>query len=463
MAGSRAHVVILPSAGMGHLSPFLHLASLLSSRGMQVTFITTLPTVTAAESDRLNSFFSSNPDIRSLPFHPIPAHTDKVSNPFTLQTESIRHSSALLRTLLADSGHISAFISDIAVAFCTTDIASSLSIPNYILFASSATMLALVACFPAISEVATSSAAADFTITGVGTFPGYCLDPALRDPNNLFVTHFMDNARSLLKADGILINTLYEMEAASIEALNNGAVVAGFPSVFPIGPLAVGAEAEPEEGSGRDHLQEWLDQQHEKSVVYVSFGSRNALSSDQVLELAAGLDGSGCRFLWVVKAKDVDRDEDEQAGRVLEELLPGGFLKKVKERGLVVNRWVQQEAVLAHPAVGGFVNHCGWNSVMEAVWHGVPIFSWPLTADQMLNATVVEKSGGGVWERSWRGGDGSVLVKGEEIGRRLKEWMGDARLREKARYVKAKARSAVGSRGSSERALVEVMKGWTFT
>ncbi|XP_031491535.1 UDP-glycosyltransferase 708G1-like [Nymphaea colorata] len=458
MAGNGgAHVVILPSAGMGHLSPFIHLASVLSNHGICVTFITTLPTVTAAESDRLNSFLSSNPHIRPLPFHPTPVSTDKVSNPFTIQTESIRHSPALLRSLLADAGPFSAFISDIAVASCTTDIAASLSIPNYILFTSSATMLALVACFPATAEIATSSAAADFTITGVGPFPGYCLDPALRDPNNLFVTHFMDNGRALSKAAGILINTLYEMEDASIKALNDGAVVAGFPSVFSIGPLVFDGEAMPEEG-GHDQVLEWLDQQQERSVAYVSFGSRNALSSNQILELAAGLERSGCRFLWVVKTKDVDIDED--GGAVLEELLPGGFLERVKGRGMVVNRWVRQEAVLAHPAVGGFVNHCGWNSVTEAVWHGVPIFAWPLTADQMMNATVVEKSGGGVWERSWRGGEG-LVVKGEEIGKRLKEWMEDVRLRDKAGEIKQKARRAVGSGGSSEIALMEVMKRWT--
>lgn len=54
----------------------------------------------------------------------------------------------------------------------------------------------------------------------------------------------------------------------------------------------------------------------------------------------------------MVKTKrcgQADREEDERAGVGVEELLPGGFLEKVKERGLVMNKWVQQETVLAHP------------------------------------------------------------------------------------------------------------------
>ncbi|VAH51951.1 unnamed protein product [Triticum turgidum subsp. durum] len=47
--------------------------------------------------------------------------------------------------------------------------------------------------------------------------------------------------------------------------------------------------------------------------------------------------------------------------------------------------WVPQQAVLAHGAVGGFVTHCGWNSVLEAVMAGVPMLAWPLYTEQHTN------------------------------------------------------------------------------
>jgi len=41
--------------------------------------------------------------------------------------------------------------------------------------------------------------------------------------------------------------------------------------------------------------------------------------------------------------------------------------------------------ILAHHTVGGFVTHCGWNSVLEAVFAGVPLLTWPLRMEHYLN------------------------------------------------------------------------------
>ena len=61
---------------------------------------------------------------------------------------------------------------------------------------------------------------------------------------------------------------------------------------------------------------------------------------------------------------------------------------EVGEDGLVVP-WCPQEAVLNHPAVGLFVTHCGWNSILESVVAGVPVLGCPVLSEQTTNCRQV--------------------------------------------------------------------------
>ncbi|RXI02127.1 hypothetical protein DVH24_026657 [Malus domestica] len=63
-----------------------------------------------------------------------------------------------------------------------------------------------------------------------------------------------------------------------------------------------------------------------------------------------------------------------------------------KERGLIVE-WAPQEEVLAHKAVGGFLTQCGWNSILEGIWAGVPMLCWPRLAEQLVTSRWI----GEVW------------------------------------------------------------------
>ncbi|WP_411026271.1 hypothetical protein, partial [Salmonella sp. s58078] len=64
----RPHIALLPSAGTGHLNPFLRLSAKLAARGCHVTVITPIPTFTAAESEHMDEFFSTYPNISRLKF-----------------------------------------------------------------------------------------------------------------------------------------------------------------------------------------------------------------------------------------------------------------------------------------------------------------------------------------------------------------------------------------------------------
>mmetsp|Transcript_33329 Transcript_33329/g.83962 ORF Transcript_33329/g.83962 Transcript_33329/m.83962 type:complete len:233 (+) Transcript_33329:119-817(+) len=48
--------------------------------------------------------------------------------------------------------------------------------------------------------------------------------------------------------------------------------------------------------------------------------------------------------------------------------------------------WVDQNAVLAHPALGLFLTHGGHNSVSEAAFHGVPMLAVAIFGDQWDSA-----------------------------------------------------------------------------
>ncbi|KAK9088846.1 hypothetical protein Scep_027928 [Stephania cephalantha] len=64
-------------------------------------------------------------------------------------------------------------------------------------------------------------------------------------------------------------------------------------------------------------MASWLDEQEEGSVVYLIFGSRTAMSREQMRELGEGLVRSGHKFLWVVEGKKVDREDEEAVGEVV--------------------------------------------------------------------------------------------------------------------------------------------------
>lgn len=88
--------------------------------------------------------------------------------------------------------------------------------------------------------------------------------------------------------------------------------------------------------------------------------------------------------------RDADRGDFEKDNIIRIEL-PGGFEERVKDWGLVVRDWAPQLDILAHPSIGGFMSHCGWNSCIESMSMGVSIAAWPMHSDQPNNTVLVTK------------------------------------------------------------------------
>ena len=96
---------------------------------------------------------------------------------------------------------------------------------------------------------------------------------------------------------------------------------------------------------------------------------------------------SGERFLWALRLRGPDGKLGGPTNHrsKLAEILPEGFLDRTGERGMICG-WAPQKEVLAHKSIGGFLTDCGWNSILESLWNGVPMATWPIYAEQQLNA-----------------------------------------------------------------------------
>ncbi|XVF71938.1 hypothetical protein PTKIN_Ptkin12aG0080200 [Pterospermum kingtungense] len=284
------------------------------------------------------------------------------------------------------------------------------------------------------------------------------------------VRTFIDHRWLLLS--GIIINTFETLEPKAIKALAEGFSIPGGPSqappVFCIGPLfdtnngkSRGNDDGDNEGA---ECLKWLGSQPSKSVLFLCFGSMGLLSKEQLMEIAVGLEISGQRFLWVVRnpAPSNNKNQGFAEGQepALDTLLPEGFLNRTRERGLVLKAWAPQVEVLNHDSVGGFVTHCGWNSILESICAGVPMVAWPLYAEQKFNKIILveEMKLGVAVNKSEKG-----LVSAEEVEKRVRELMEKEEgklMRDRAMAMKNEAAAAISEGGSSLAALAQLVKCW---
>ncbi|CAN1312333.1 UDP-glycosyltransferase 83A1 [Linum perenne] len=184
-------------------------------------------------------------------------------------------------------------------------------------------------------------------------------------------------AASLPSFDFLLVNSFEELEPSACRLIPN------IYPFLPIGPLVTNSNNSNLPGSfwSQDRTcLAWLDKHPLNSVIYVAFGSIVFFNQKQFEELATGLEMTGRPFFWVVRTNFVEGS-------------------------------------------GCFVSHCGWNSVLDGLWCGVPFLCWPYYVDQFHNKESVCEG--------WKVGlkldaEGEIgLVTSSEIASKVEQLLND--------------------------------------
>ncbi|KAL3517267.1 hypothetical protein ACH5RR_024169 [Cinchona calisaya] len=459
------HIAILPSPGMGHLIPLVEFAKrLIHQHNFIVTLI--LPTDGPLSSAQ-KTFLDALPNGISHILLP-PVNFDDLPNDVRIETRislTVTRSLPSVRDVLKcllDSTKLAALVVDLfgTDAF---DAAKEFGVSPYIFYPSTATALSFFLYLPRLHEMVSCEfidLVEPIQIPGSVPINGRdLLDPA-QDRKNDAYKWLLHHTRRYGMAEGILVNSFKDLEFGPLKALQEKEP--GKPPVYPVGPL-IQRDTRKDDHNGLECLQ-WLDKQPSGSVLFISFGSGGTLSHNQLIELAFGLEMSEQRFLWVVRSPNdgvanatyfsVQSQNDPLA------FLPKGFLDRIKGRGFLVPSWAPQARILNHGSTGGFLTHCGWNSILESVVEGIPLIAWPLYAEQKMNAVMLSEDLK-VALRPKTNENGLIgRVEIANVVKGLMEGEEGKMLRSRMKDLKDAAAKVLSEDGSSTKALAEVAHKW---
>ncbi|RLN22164.1 hypothetical protein C2845_PM07G22430 [Panicum miliaceum] len=435
-------VVLYPSLGVGHLNPMVELAKVLLRRGVAVVI------AVVDSPGAMGRLAAANPGItfRHLPVPPTTG-SDHYSHPLMRTIDVLRAANPALRGFLRALPAVDALVLDM---FCTDalDVAAELGVPAYFftsVLADLAVMLHLPYIFPAAPLKDMPETALRFP--GVPAIRAMDMATTVQDGGSDIAGARLRQCARMPEARGFLVNSFDWLEARALKALRCGLCTPDRPTppVYCIGPLVLPATGG---GSERHACLAWLDTQPDRSVVLLSFGSMGIFPAAQLREIARRLENSGHRFVWVVRNPPEHPCESLEPD--MEALLPGGFLDRTRERGMVVMNWAPQMEVLQHDAVGTFVTRCGWNSALEGIVSGVPM--------RMNKVHMVEEMKVGVVVEGYE----EELVKAEELEAKVRLVMESEEgkeLRERLVMAREMAVDALKEGGSSDVALDEFLEG----
>ncbi|GLJ20507.1 hypothetical protein SUGI_0373290 [Cryptomeria japonica] len=392
-----AHAVVVPYPGRGHVNPMMQFALKLASHGIPVTVVVTKSwhkILTQADQNP----FTHVPEIRAA----------VIPDCVVGESERWANMEAFLQSLSNMEAHVAQLLTNLNLSGTpATCIVADVFLKWVVPFAKRQALRSVLMCPMSVTSFSVFYHL-QFGIQGWKDFiarspplqqtdlPADCMPPS---PLGNFLAEGIANTR---QSDWIVANSLYALDCNAVEAQRQKTPVQC------VGPFIMGSSSQLD-----THCSEWLDSKPAGSVIYVSFGSFMTVARDQIREIATGLMKSGCYFLWALRP-------DKEASH-FSEMLPTGFLEECKGQGLIA-AWFMQAEVLKHPAVGGFMSHCGWNAVMESVSAGVPMLGFPLTVDQFMNCRMMLEE--------WKFGlglknaeDGNRVIRGGEIESKVKMLM----------------------------------------
>lgn len=395
-------VLIFPWLAHGHISPYLELSKKLSKRNFQVYFCSTpinLIYVKNILKENSSDFSIELVELHldsSPPELPPEYHTTKGLPPNLLPTLFYSFTMAkpnfseILNTLNPDLVIYDCFQSWAA------RIASSRGIPSVYFSTSGAATMAFFH-----HHLVTHGFEVKFPFPEI-----YPNESSIKKLHDVADSNFGNEEDSPFKCFELSSDIVLMKTSKSIEEkyLNYLRIMTG-KRMVPLGPLIIVHE------NGHTDNINWLNNKDAGSVLFVSFGSEYFLSKQEREEIAFGLELSNVEFIWVLRFPVTGEKMS------IEEALPEGFLERVKNRGIVVDGWIPQAKILQHASIGGFLSHCGWNSIMESLCYGKPLIAMPIKDDQPTNARLVVEIGASREVMRDENGD----LKREEIAKVVKE------------------------------------------
>ncbi|XP_077217477.1 UDP-glycosyltransferase 76C2-like [Tasmannia lanceolata] len=430
-------IVLFPSPLQGHITPMLQLATLLLSKGFSITIVHT----------RFNSPNPSNyPEFN---FEPI---SDGLPNQKASDVEFMALFSGLnvsfeapfrdmldLMLLKNTEEPIVCIVEDGLMQFVQR-VADHLKLPRMILETNSVASLVAYTSIPLLRQKGYIPSQDPMSKTPITELPPLRIKdiPVIKGDNQESLYELVVQVtKQRNTSSGFIWNSFDYLERTELSKIQQCCQLPN----FLIGPLNKYSLESSTSLIAQDHsCMIWLEKQAPKSVIYVSFGSLASMKNTELMEIAWGLANSMHPFLWVIRPGSV-----HGSGWVE---LPNGFEEKTWERGLVV-KWAPQQEVLAHPSVGGFWTHNGWNSTLESLCEGVPMLCSPLFGDQKVNARFVSH----VWRvgvQLENGFDRGEIEGGIKILMDEKE---GEEMRERIKIVKENAEICLRKGGSSHESM----------
>ncbi|VAH40446.1 unnamed protein product [Triticum turgidum subsp. durum] len=438
LVDGKPHAVCVPYPAQGHATPMMKLAKVLHSRGFHITFVYTEHNHRRLVRSRGPGAVAGLPDFRfatipdGLPPSDPDTTQDQASICYSTTTTCLPHLKSLIGDLnngAAGTPPVTCVVADSIMSF-VVDATAEIGVPCALFWTASACgymgyynfrFLIDQGLTPLKGEEQLTNGYLDTPVTNalgmskhmrLRDFPSFVRTTDRDDILLNFMIHELERAS---RADAIIVNTFDEFEEPALDAMR--AILT--PPVHTIGPLNfVVEQLVPDGGDPLASIRpslwredrsclEWLRGREPRSVVYVNFGSITTMTGEQLVEFAWGLANCGYDFLWIVRNDLVKGDAA---------VLPPEFLEATKGRCFLAS-WCEQEAVLRHEAVGIFLTHYGWNSMMEGLSAGLPMLGWPFFAEQQTNCryACVE------WGVGLEVGDD---VRREVVEERIREVMG---------------------------------------